>query len=386
MDLESPSSRIDEHPALNNDQIFHLRERSLPRAKYKSVWGENYPFVDGMKQVLLPWPTQKDFVEVLKDAEIQLSVLRQIAKVDTSPILNEEEWLKRSKDTYVIGIDTAAHPILKSSRYPEFLESAKELRMIQVFSIGYDDINIATCTERGVIVCNVAEVMAESAAQHTWALILAVSKQIARSDRLIREGGWLIENRFGLELHGKTLGIIGLGDIGGRVALKGALAFGMKILAYDPYVLPARAQLYRAKLVDLATLLKESDVVSVNCPLTKETRHLISAEKLKLLKPNGILVNTARGPIIDEAALVKILKNRSIFGAGLDVYEEEPLKPTSPLRELDNVVLTSHLGSWTREAQSKKWQNGITNIMRFVRGDRPYWIVNPTALTVRKQG
>jgi phosphoglycerate dehydrogenase-like enzyme len=339
-----------------------------------------------MKQVLLPWPTQKDFVEVLKDAEIQLSVLQETAEVDTSPILSEEEWLRRSKGTYAIGIDTAAYPFLKLSRYPEFLENAKELRMIQSFSIGYDDINTAACTEKGVIVCNVAEVMAESAAQHTWALILAVSKHIARSDRFIRGGGWLVENRFGIELYGKTLGIIGLGDIGGRVALKGTLAFGMKVLAYDPYVLPAGAQLYSAKLVDLETLLRESDVVTVNCPLTKETRHLLGEEQLKLLKPTAILVNTARGPIIDETALVKILKNGSVFGAGVDVFEEEPLIPTSPLRELDNVVLTSHLGSWTREAQSKKWQSGIDNITRSVNGERPSWIVNPAALTLRRKG
>jgi phosphoglycerate dehydrogenase-like enzyme len=333
----------------------------------------------GKVKVVLPWPAEKDLVEVIKDAEANVEALRKYADVDTSQIPSEEEWFSRCRDAYA-----ASSPRIRLARYPEFLESAKELRMIQTFSIGYDHIDVTACTRRGVVVCNVAEVMAESVAQHTWALILAASKHVVRSDRVIREGGWRIEGRFGVELYGKTLGIIGLGDIGGRVALKGAMAFGMRVLAYDPYVLPARAQLYCASLVDLPTLLREADVVSVHCPLTAETRHIIGREQLKLMKPTAILVNTARGQVIDEAALVEALEGRRIMAAALDVFEQEPLDPASPLRKLNNVVLTGHIASSTREAFSKTWQGGIDNILRFVKGERPHWVINPAALSVKR--
>lgn len=331
------------------------------------------------KKVLLPWPTEKGLVEVIRDAEVQLQVLRDVAEVDTSPIPSEEEWIKLSRDAYVVS-----SPRIRLQHYSDFLDKAKEIHMIQTFSIGYDNIDIQACTESHVIVCNIGEVMAESVAQHTWALILAVSKHVGRSDRIMREGGWLRENRFGVELYGKTLGIIGLGDIGSRVALKGKSAFGMKVLAYDPYLLPARAQLYGAKLVELETLLRESDVISVHCPLTEQTRHLLGERQFRLLKPSAILVNTARGQIIDEKALATALELKAFFGAGLDVFEEEPLGSTSNLRKLDNVVLTSHIASSTKEAFSETWQSGIANITKFIKGEKPHWIVNPSALTAQK--
>lgn len=267
----------------------------------------------------------------------------------------------------------------------EFLGQAKNLRMVQTPSIGYDGIDIEACTDHGVIVCNVVT-YSESVAQHTWALILNVSKHIAKADRVMRTGGWpdWPRNFFGIEIHGMTLGVIGLGDIGGRVALKGSLAFNMRVLAYDPFVYPARAQLYHAQLVDLEKLLRESDIISIHCPLTPSTWHLISAEQLKLLKPTAILVNTARGAVIDEKALIEALEKEQLFGAGLDVFEEEPLSPASPLRRLEKVILTPHLAYATKKAVSNTWIGAVGNILRYIKGENPNWILNPTVLSKRE--
>jgi len=328
-----------------------------------------------MKKVLLNWPEDKELSKVIAKAKTEINSLRKVAEVDLSFIQNDREWFERSHDAYVI-----MSPEIPLSKYEEFLNMAKELKMIQTTSVGYDDIDIDTCTKKGVIVCNVAEVMAESVAQHTWALILSVSKNVGKSDRMMSHCGWLHQGRFGIELYGKKLGIIGLGAIGGRVALKGSLSFGMQVQAYDPYVLPTRAQLYRAQLVDLKTLLKESDVVSVSLPLTPETRHLIGVKELKLLKPTAILVNTGRGATIDEKALIEALENNKLFGAGLDVFEEEPLSSDSPLRNLENVVLTSHIASSTKEAFHNTWKRAVNNITRFIKNERPQWVVNASVL------
>ncbi len=325
-----------------------------------------------MKKVLLPWPTDKAFAAIIEDAKTELAALQQIAEVDTSPITSEQEWYAKSKD-----VSVTMRPSIKLESYPTFLQQAKKLKMIQTPSIGYNGMDLAACTEHGVVVCNVAEVMAESVAQHTWALILDVSKNVSKSDRSMRSGGWT--RHFGIELYGKTLGLIGLGAIGGRVALKGAAAFGMNVIAYDPFVLPARAQLYGVTLVNLETVLKEADVISVTCPLTPDTYHLIQAEQLKLLKSTAILVNTARGPIINESDLIEALENQQFFGAGLDVFEEEPLDPQSPLRRFENVVITCHISSSTNKAFRFTWKGAVNNILRFIKGQRPHWMVNPSA-------
>ena len=327
-----------------------------------------------MKKVLLPWPTNTELAKVIADAQVDVAELRQVAEVDTMPISSEREWYAKSADVYAM-----MRPGIPKDSYPTFLQQAKALKMIQTPSVGYDGIDVTACTKHGVIVCNVAEIMAESVAQHAWALILDVSKNVSKSDRIMRTGGWT--RHFGTQLFGKTLGLVGIGAIGGRVALKGAMAFGMHVLAYDPYVLPARAQLYGATLVDLETLLRDSDVIVVTCLLTPETYHLIQTEQLKLLKPTAILVNTARGPIINERDLIAALEDQQFFGAGLDVFEKEPLSPDSPLRSFDNVVITCHISSSTDDAFRLTWKGAVNNILRCVKGQRPHWIVNPAAFS-----
>ena len=333
-----------------------------------------------MKKVLLPWPTDKEFVKVISQAEKLLDELQKSADVDTSPIYDEEGWLKRGREAYAI-----MRAEMEWTIDHEFLEQATNLRMVQTPSIGYDGIDVKECTDHGVIVCN-AVTYSESVAQHTWALILNASKHIVKADRVMRAGGWpdWPNDFFGIEIEGLTLGVIGLGDIGSRVALKGSLAFNMRVLAYDPFVYPARAQLCHAQLVELEKLLQESDIISIHCPLNTQTRHLIGKEQLKLLKPTAILVNTARGAIIDEKALIEALEKEQLFGAGLDVFEEEPLSPTNPLRRLENVVLTPHLAYATKKAVSDTWIGSVGNILRFIKGKKPNWIVNPTVLSKRE--
>jgi len=260
-----------------------------------------------------------------------------------------------------------------------FLTLAEDLEMVQPVGIGYDNIEILATARRGIIVCNVPEIYSEPVAQHAWALILDLSKQVSRADRSMRAGTWKTGDWMGVQLWGRTLGVIGLGGNGSRIALKGKHAFNMKVLAYDPFIPPARAQRYGATLVGLERVLKESDVVTVNVPLKPDTRHMIGEQELGMMKASAILVNTARGAVIDQKALIQYLREGRLKGVGLDVYEEEPLDPHNPLLQLENVVLTPHIASSTRVAVEMTYRAAVTNVIRFVQGRRPSWIVNPEA-------
>ncbi len=259
----------------------------------------------------------------------------------------------------------------------EMINRAKRLKMIQTTSVGYDRIDVDAAAANGVIICNVAEANANSVAELVFGLILDVARRISAHDRLLRDGGWAryhVERQ--VEIRGSTLGIIGLGAIGSRVAQIGKSAFNMRILACDPYIIPDRAEQFGGRLVDMETLLKESDVVTTHTPLNEETRHLIGERELSLMKPTAILINTSRGPVVDEKALIKALKQGKISGAGLDVFEIEPLEKDSPLRSLDNVVMTPHIGS-TPGALSYMVEVAIDNVMRVVEGKEPFRIKTP---------
>jgi D-3-phosphoglycerate dehydrogenase len=337
-------------------------------------------------KILYPWPPSLEIPEehrVMSDPAMKR--LKKIAQVDTSqhPSLerkNEEIWATRLQDAEVIGY------LRRPWDWDEFLNLAPALRLIQGAGIGYDHIDVDACTQHGVIVCNVAEIMSESVAQHAMALILDLSKKITLADRRIRESqNWAKDrDRVGFELWGKTLGTIGLGGIGGRLAIKCRTAFNMRILAYDPYIRPSRAQRYGATLVDLPTLLRESDVIEVSCFLTRKgphpTYHLLGEKEFNMVKPNAILVNIARGAVIDEVALIKALTENKISAAGLDVFETEPLPSNSPLRDLENVVLTAHQSSSTVECRIKTPAAAIENVIRYVQGKTPHWIVSRSVL------
>ncbi len=329
----------------------------------------------GRKKVLAPalvpvagrWAEQPQ-PRVLKDLQ---DMLEKVADVDTRSPSSSQEWAEVVKNVNVIAGGARVNDV--------FLKSADKLEMIQLFGIGYDYIDVQACTKKGVIVCNVAEIYSESVAQHTWALILDLTKHVTRADRSMRTGRWEREDWMGFQIWGKILGVIGLGSIGSRVAMKGRLAFGMRILAYDPYVLPEHAQLFGAELVSLETLLKESDIVSLNVMLTPQTRHMIGEEQLSIMKNSAFLVNTCRGAVIDERALVECLRKGGIRGAGLDVFEVEPLPKDNPLLSMDNVVLTPHIASSTTEAVEKTYKGAVENIVRYLEHLRPHWMINPEA-------
>ena len=266
----------------------------------------------------------------------------------------------------------------------ELLEEVEKLEMIQNIGVGFDNIDVEACTEKGVIVCNVAEIYSESVAQHAWGLILSLTKKITRADRDVRTGIWQTQDWMGYQIWGKTLGVIGLGNIGSRVALKGRLAFGMKVLAYDPYIHPSRAQLFGAELVGLDRLLRETDIVVLCVPLNQETRHLIGEEQLSTMKKTAYLVNVCRGSIVDQEALIKCLQNEEIMGAGLDVHEIEPITVNNPLLKMDNVILTPHIASSTRKAVNETFDGAVSNIIRYIKGEKPCWIVNSEAYKKRR--
>jgi len=284
---------------------------------------------------------------------------------------NEDDWIESLK-----GVEVTFAKGFPFTR--RMIESSEKLRMIQTVSVGFDQIDIPAALDRGVIVCNVPEVMAETVAQHAWAIILSLSKEVVQGDRLVRGGGW--RRLMGVNLWGKTLGIVGLGRIGRRVALKGRHAFDMRILAYDPYVEAERAQMFGAEMVDLPTLMAESDVVSIHCPLTKETKGLIGEKELSRMKRTALLVNTARGKVLDEKALIRLLQSKKIRGAGLDVFEEEPVRPDNSLLSLENVILTPHTASSTIETWNETGRSACENISRYLRGEAPRWQINPATI------
>ncbi|MGQ9781203.1 MAG: 2-hydroxyacid dehydrogenase [Nitrososphaeria archaeon] len=297
--------------------------------------------------------------------------LKEFAEVDLCRPPDSIEYVEAFKRANIVAGPSKVDKSL--------LESADSLEMIQVFGIGYDYIDVDECTKKGIIVCNVPEIYSEPVAQHAWALILDLSKKVTLADRSIRMGQWKRMDWIGVQLWGKTLGVIGLGGIGSRVALKGRLAFNMNVLAFDPFLLPERAQLFGAELTNLDTVLRESDVVVICVPLTAQTHHMIGEEQLSKMKNSAFLVNVSRGQIVDPDALIKSLRMNLIAGAGLDVTEPEPLPGDSPLLHMDNVVLTPHIASSTLEAVEKTYVGAVENIIRYLKGERPNWIVNPSA-------
>ncbi|MGC9114951.1 MAG: glyoxylate reductase [Fervidicoccaceae archaeon] len=275
----------------------------------------------------------------------------------------------------------------------ELLDRAKNLRIIAQYAVGFDNIDIRYATEKGVYVTNTPEVLTHATADLAMALLLAVTRRIVEADSFVRNGewersrtGWHPLMLLGMELNGKILGVIGMGRIGREVA-KRARSFGMKIVYYDLRRLPQEEEdSLGAKFLDLEELLSTSDVVTIHANLTEETRHLINEQRLRLMKPTAYLINVARGAIVDTNALVKALKEGWIAGAGLDVFEEEPLPASHELTKLKNVVLVPHIGSATIEARNAMAEKVALNLIEFLNGRIPPDLVNKDVVKVRQPG
>ena len=255
----------------------------------------------------------------------------------------------------------------------EVISAGRRLRIIANCAVGFDNIDVASARERGILVTNTPGVLTEATADLTWALILAVARKIPQADRFVKEKsftGWELDLFLGREVTGRRLGIIGLGRIGKAVAER-ARAFRMEVVYYDPTRLAEGEERDNGlSYLPLDELLSSADIVTIHASLNPETHHLLSAEKLKLMKRTAILVNVARGPIVDEAALAEALAKGELWGAGLDVYEREPEIEERLLR-LDNVVLLPHIGSATYETRSRMAMAAARNLVQGLRGERP---------------
>ncbi|CAB1076914.1 D-3-phosphoglycerate dehydrogenase (EC [Olavius algarvensis Delta 1 endosymbiont] len=253
-----------------------------------------------------------------------------------------------------------------------FLKRAKHLKLVQT-GAGFDNVDIEACTTNGVYVANAAGVNAVAVAEHIFALVLSWYKNILILDRKLKRGEYSFDYS-GAELSGKVIGIIGLGNIGRQVAAY-ARAFKMRVLGYDVHPVDLEDSV---ELVDFENLLEKSDVITLNTFLNAHTHHLISRQELELMRPDAILVNTSRGPVVDESALIEALRSKKIGGACLDVFETEPLPEASPLRKLNNVILTPHTAGMPDglKFHKKRYEYFIENINRVSRGRPPMNALN----------
>lgn len=268
----------------------------------------------------------------------------------------------------------------------EIFDAAPKLKIVAQMAVGFDNIDVEEATRRGIYVTNTPGVLTETTADFAWALLMAIARRVVEADRYVREGkwkvGWHPSMLLGRDVYGATLGIIGVGRIGSAVARR-AKCFNMRILYYDVVRNPQIEKETGATFVDLDTLLRESDFISVHVPLTKETYHLINAERLKFVKKTAYLINTSRGPVVDEKALYEALKEGRLAGAALDVFEQEPLPTDSPLLRLDNVILTPHIASASYETRSRMAEMVAENLIAFFEGKVPPNLVNPDVVKVR---
>ena len=260
----------------------------------------------------------------------------------------------------------------------ELLRAAPKLRIVSNVAVGFDNIELDTCTKRGVVATNTPGVLDETTADFAWTLLLAVARRLVEGEALARSGnwkGWNLDQLCGADVWGKTLGIVGFGRIGRAVARR-ASGFQMKVIYTDAVRAPEEVEnSVNAEFRDMNALLAESDFISLHVPLLPETRALFDAPKFFRMKPTAFLINTSRGPVVDEAALVAALENKKIAGAALDVYENEPF--IHPGLKRPNVVLAPHLASASLETRSKMATMAANNIVALFKGQRPANMLNP---------
>jgi len=286
-----------------------------------------------------------------------------------------EEVLRRVKDKEGLIC------LLTEKINEDFLKLAPKLRIAANVAVGFDNIDVAACTKRGVVATNTPGVLDETTADFAWTLLMAVARRISEGEALARSGNWKnwdLDQLVGTDVWGKTLGLVGFGRIGRAVARR-ASGFQMKVIYTDAQRAPAEVEsALKAEFRDMNALLAESDFVSVHVPLLPETRGLFDAPKFNRMKPTAFLINTARGPVVDEAALVAALEAGKIAGAGLDVYENEPF--IHPGLKRANVVLAPHIASASLETRTKMACIAAENVVALFMGQRPANMLNPEVL------
>lgn len=293
--------------------------------------------------------------------------------VDFKPEITPDELKEQIKDYDALVIRS------RSKVPTEVIENADRLKVVGRAGVGLDNVDIPAATRRGIIVMNTPDGNTISAAEHTMSLIMALSRNVPQADKSMKEKRWDKKKLLGVELYGKTLGVVGLGRIGGAVAER-ALAFEMKVLAFDPQVSPDSIKKMGMEPSSLEEIIKNSDYITVHAPLNDATRGMIGKDEFKYMKKTARIVNCARGGIVDEKALIKALEEGQIAGAALDVFSTEPLPEDSPLREAPNLILTPHLGASTVEAQEKVAVHVAEQIVKVLAGGEIINAVNAPSL------
>ncbi|GGE26795.1 glyoxylate/hydroxypyruvate reductase B [Pullulanibacillus camelliae] len=308
---------------------------------------------DGLKQVL--------------DQSCDVTVFNGITKENERAF---KEALQNAE-----GLLGAGLPITES-----LLKHAPRLRYVGNVSAGYDNFDLEAMSAHGVMAVNAPNALTDTTADLIFGLVLSSARRITELDRFVRAKKWqtgIKADRFGVNVHHKTIGIIGMGRIGRAVAQRAARGFDMEVLYTKRHRDVKAEQELGITYKSLTELLQTSDFVCITLPLTAETHHFIDDKELKMMKPSAILVNGGRGPIINEQALIRALQDKTILGAGLDVYEQEPLSLDSPLLQLDNVVLAPHIGSATEETRTKMAEEAVHNLLQFINGEQPNNLLNP---------
>jgi len=284
---------------------------------------------------------------------------------DFDGVLPREQLLEKVK-----GVD-AVLPLLTDKIDAEFFDAAgPQLKIVANYAVGYDNINIEEAKKRGLVITNTPDVLTEAVAEHAAALMLSVARRIVEADKFMREGkyiGWAPMLLMGREFAGKTLGLVGLGRIGAKVAEIMKNGFGMNVIYFDVRRNEALEKNIGLGYAELEAVLKQADFISIHVPLMEATKHLIGAPQFGLMKPTVYLINTSRGPVVDENALVEALRNKTISGAALDVFEAEP-KMAPGLAELENVIVTPHIASATEETRSAMSELAAKNIIEVLEG------------------
>ncbi|MBT9300606.1 2-hydroxyacid dehydrogenase [Pseudomonas sp. TAE6080] len=280
----------------------------------------------------------------------------------------------------------SAHGLLGASLRldAQLLDLAPRLEAVASVSVGVDNYDIDYLTQRGILLSNTPDVLTETTADTGFALILATARRVVELANMVRAGNWnqnIGPLHFGSDVHGKTLGIIGMGRIGEALAQRGHFGFGMPVIYHSQSAKPAVEQRFGAEYRSLPDLLQQADFVCLTLPLTAQTQGLIGAKEFAQMGPETIFINISRGKVVDEAALIGALQQRTIRAAGLDVFEREPLNHDSPLMRLSNVVATPHIGSATHETREAMARCAVDNLLQALAGDRPKNLVNTTAWT-----
>ena len=317
-------------------------------------------------------------------ADEAISNLESTGKVIWADCKSEDELVETVRNTHAKVIISEYFKITR-----RVMDASQALRGVMVWGVGYDHVDVEAASNKGIYVANTRGSNAESVAEHVFALMLDLSRKLVRTDAFVRKGGWITREETGLphelmaqDLYGKTLGIIGFGAIGSRVA-RIAQGFDMRVLVFDPYVSAETAKEKAAELVELEKLLKESDFVTLHVILTEETTHMIGTKELNLMKPTAYLINASRGSVVDEEALIRALKEKQIAGAGLDVFAEEPVDVGNRLLEFDNVVVTPHCAGNSEEALMATSIMVSRETVRILRDELPNNLVNRLQLVKR---